>query len=257
MTKENSLFLTIGVLLGFIVGFMFVNTVNQRAAARMSTAAAIAPSDIDLPSSADGAANESGAQTSSIAVADPRAAQGMQAAVQAQVQQARNAPNDFDAQFKAGELFYQIQRYDDALEFWQKANKLRPDDYETVVKLGNANYDAGRYQDAERWYTSALLKKPDDVNVRTDLGLSFYLRTPPDVDRAIKEFRRSLQSDANHEQTLQNLAIALTTKGEAKEAREMLARLEQVNPKSAALPQIRTNLQKLDAATGIAGTQTR
>ncbi len=252
MTKENSLFLIIGVLLGFIVGFMFVNTVNQRAAARMSTAAADAPPDIDFPSSADG-----GAQTSSIAVADPRAAQGMQAAVQAQVQQARNSPNDFDAQFKAGELFYQIQRYDEAIQFWQQANKIHPDDYQTIVKLGNANYDAGRYQDAERWYASALLKKPDDVNVRTDLGLSFYLRTPPDVDRAIKEFRRSLQSDANHEQTLQNLAIALTTKGEAKEAREMLARLEQVNPKSAALPQIRTNLQKLDAATGIAGTQTR
>jgi hypothetical protein len=35
------------VLLGFIVGFMFVNTVNQRAAARMSTAAVVAPPDID------------------------------------------------------------------------------------------------------------------------------------------------------------------------------------------------------------------
>ncbi len=257
MTKENSLFLTIGVLLGFIVGFMFVNTVNQRAAARMSTAAVVVPPDIDLSSATDGAANESGAQTSSIAVTDPRTAQGMQAAVQAQLQQARNSPNDFDAQFKAGELFYQIQRYDDALEFWQKANKLRPDDYETVVKLGNANYDAGRYQDAERWYTSALLKKPGDVNVRTDLGLSFYLRTPSDVDRAITEFRRSLQSDARHEQTLQNLAIALTTKGDAKEAHEMLVRLEQVNPKSVALPQIRANLQKLDATAGIVGTPAR
>lgn len=257
MTKENSLFLTIGVLLGFIVGFMFVNTVNQRAAARMSTAAAVAPPDVDLPSGADGAANEGGARTSSIAVADPRAAQGMQAAVQAQLQQARNSPNDFDAQFKAGELFYQIQRYDDAVEFWQKANKLRPDDYETVVKLGNANYDAGRYQEAERWYTSALLKKSDDVNVRTDLGLSFYLRTPPDVDRAIKEFRRSLQSDARHEQTLQNLAIALTTKGDAKEAHEMLVRLEQVDPNSPALPQIRANLQKLDATADIVGTPAR
>ncbi len=256
MTKENSLFLVIGVLLGFIVGFMFVNTVNQRAAARMTTAAAVAPPDIDVPPSAGGVANGGGAQTSSIAVADPRAAQGMQAAVQAQVQQARNAPNDFDAQFKAGELFYQIQRYDDALPFWQQANKLRPDDYKTIVNLGNVNYDAGRYQDAERWYTAALAKKPDDVNVRTDLGLSFFLRTPPDVERAITEFRRSLQIDPRHEQTLQNLAIALTSKGQAKEAHEMLTRLEQVDPNSPALQQIRANLQKLDAASGV-GTQAR
>jgi hypothetical protein len=38
---------------------------------------------------------------------------------------------------------------------------------------------------------------------------------------------------------------------------EMLARLEQVNPKSVALPQIRANLQKLDATAGIVGTPAR
>jgi len=250
------LFLIIGVLLGFIVGFMFVNTVNQRAAARMSAAPLMATQpDADVLSSADGVASDGGGQTSSITVSDPRAAQGMQAAVQAQLQQARNAPTDFDAQFKAGELFYQIQRYDDAIQFWQQANKLRPDDHETVVKLGNANYDAGRYQDAERWYTAALAKKPDDTNVRTDLGLSFFLRTPPDVNRAITEFRRSLEHDPRHEQTLQNLAIALTSKGDAKEAHEMLARLEAVDPNSPALPQIRANLQKLDAALATGGAE--
>ncbi len=244
MSKENSLFLIIGALLGFIVGFMFVNSVNQRAAARLSAAGAIASQDIDaLPSAG-------GAQTSSIAVADPQAAQGMQAAVQAQVQQARSEPNNFDAQAKAGDLFYQIKRYDDAINFWQAANKLRPDSYETVVKLGNANYDAERFSDAERWYTAALQKKPDDVNVRTDLGLSYFLRTPPDTDRAITEFRRALIIDSRHEQTLQNLAIALTHKGDAKEAREMLTRLEAVDPNNPSLNQIRADLQKLDAGGG-------
>lgn len=245
MTKENNLFLIIGVLLGFIIGFMFVNAVNQRAAARLSTSNAMQSVATSLPP--DTGINSDSAQTSSIAVADPRAAQGMQAAVQAQVQQARSEPNNFDLQIKAGDLFYQIHRYDEAIGFWQQANKLRPDDYETIVKLGNANYDAGHYSEAERWYTSALQKKPDDVNVRTDLGLSFFLRTPPDVDRAIKEFRRSLEYNPRHEQTLQNLAIALARKGDAKEAQQMLARLEEVNPKSPALTQIRARLQKQDA----------
>jgi tetratricopeptide (TPR) repeat protein len=244
MTKENSLFLIIGVLLGFIIGFMFVNSVNQRAAARLPASGSLATQSINAPLGADAG------QTSSIAVADPRAAQGMQAAVQAQVQQARNEPNNFDAQSKTGDLFYQIQRYDEAIQFWQQANKLRPDNYETIVKLGNANYDAGRYAEAERWYTAALQKKPDDVNVRTDLGLSFFLRTPPEMDRAITEFRRSLGYDPRHEQTLQNLAIALTHKGDGKEARATLARLEEVDPNNPALNDIRSQLQKLDAAGG-------
>ncbi|MFN2456030.1 MAG: tetratricopeptide repeat protein [Pyrinomonadaceae bacterium] len=245
MTKENSLFLIIGVLLGFIVGFMFVNSVNQRAAARLPAGGAslgAQSSDASLPAG--------GAQTSSIAVADPQAAQGMQAAVQAQIQQAREEPNNFDVQSKAGDLFYQIQRYDDAIKFWQQANKLRPDSYETIVKLGNANYDAERFSEAERWYTTALQKKPDDVNVRTDLGLSFFLRTPPDTERAITEFRRSLGYNPRHEQTLQNLAIALTRKGDAREAHAMLSKLEEVNPSNPALGQIRSELQKLDAGSG-------
>ena len=39
---------------------------------------------------------------------------------------------------------------------------------------------------------------------------AFALRQPPDYDRAIAEFRRSLERDPRHEQTLQNLVFALT-----------------------------------------------
>ena len=70
-------------------------------------------------------------------------------------------------------------------------------------------------------------------------------RTPPDFDRAIKEYRRSLEKDPNHEQTLHNLVIAYTKKGQAKEAQEMIERLEKVNPNNADLPRMRSQLQGL------------
>ena len=76
-----------------------------------------------------------------------------------------------------------------------------------MVALGNANFDAGRYEIAEKWYTAALARNPKDVNVRTDLGLSFMFREPADYDRAIKEFRQSLATDPNHEQTLQDIVV--------------------------------------------------
>lgn len=233
MNKENVLFSIIGLLLGCIIGFIFANSVNQQGAAPRQPPAARQNSNLppDHP------------QIGSNGVADQGSA--MQEEVTAQIQQARNEPNNFDAQVKAADLFYQIHRYDQAIEFLLKANQLRPDSYETIVKLGNANFEMGNYETAEKWYSAALIKNPDDVNVRTDMGLTFYLRNPPDYERAIKEYRASLEREPRHEQTLQNLVVALTRIGNAREAEEMLARLQEVNPSNEALAKLRSDLDNL------------
>jgi tetratricopeptide (TPR) repeat protein len=237
MNKDNVLYCIIGLLAGCIIGFIFANSVNQNAAAPRQTATtapsrqnpALPPDHPAVPS--NGVADQGGA--------------AMQEQVTAQIQQARNEPDNFDAQVKAADLFYQIRRFDEAIEFLLRANKIRPDDYGTIVKLGNANFETGSYETAEKWYTAALLKNADDINVRTDLGLTFYLRNPPDYERAIKEYRESLQRDPRHEQTLQNMVVVLTRVGNTKEADEMLARLQEVNPVNDALPKLRTDLENL------------
>ncbi len=91
---------------------------------------------------------------------DPAA---MREQVTAQIEKARTEPKNFEAQIKAAELYYQIQRYDQAIEFLLKANQLKPTDYETVVVLGLVNLDAGHYDQAEKWYRAALKMKQDDV----------------------------------------------------------------------------------------------
>ena len=42
------------------------------------------------------------------------------------------------------------------------------------VELGNLYFDAERYDDAIKWYGEALKLEPNDVNVSTDLGVSYY-----------------------------------------------------------------------------------
>ena len=96
--------------------------------------------------------------------------------VQAAIDQAKNNPNDFDAQIKAADMYEKIQKFDEAIEFLTVANKIKPDDRQTIVRLGNDNYDADKFEEAEKWYAQALSKKPDDVNVWTDMGLTFVLR---------------------------------------------------------------------------------
>ncbi len=214
------------MLLGLIVGFIFANSVN-----------------INAVSTAPTVANQTGAVPGS---GDPNQAHlANMPEVQAALEKAKNEPDNFDAQLRAAEYYYQIQRLDDAIELLTKANKLKPEDYGVLVHLGNANFDASKFEEAEKWYSSALGKKSDDVNVRTDLGLTFMFRSQPDYDRAIKEFSSSLEMDPNHKQTLQNLTVAYTKKGESEKAKSTLAKLESVDSANVSLQRLREDIEKI------------
>jgi len=231
MNKENILFGIVGLLAGLIIGFMGANSINKQAMTQMPVAGQTG----SMPPGHPDAAGGQGGQ-----------AMGANAPeVQAAIEAARSQPENFDAQMKAASFFYQIQRYDGALEFLTRANKIKPDDYETIVQLGNTNFDADKYEEAEKWYTQALAKKPEDVNVRTDLGLTYMFRNPPDYDKAIKEFKGSLEKEPNHPQTLQNLTVAYTKKGDAANASATLAKLEQMEPSNQAIAKLRSDIEQL------------
>jgi tetratricopeptide (TPR) repeat protein len=146
------------------------------------------------------------------------------------IDKAKQQPNDYDAQMTAADLYYQIQRFDDAATFYEAAAKLKPSEVEPLIKAGNANFDGEKYADAEKWYLLALAKKPNDINVRTDLGLTFFLREPRDIDRAIKEYKTSLALDPNHKITLQNLALAYKEKGDKTNFDATAEKLRAVDP---------------------------
>jgi len=231
MSKENILFSVVGVLLGFIVGFAFANTINQRG---------IAPTA------------QAGQQTASLPPDHPPIKGDGQTSVDSTVLReteklASDAPENFDAQVKAGELNYEARRYAEAVNFWARANRLRPEDYDVLVGLGNACFDSEQFESAEKWYASALAKRPDVVEVRTDYGLTFMLREPADLDRAIAEFKRSLAASPRHEQTLQNLAVAYTRKGDAGQAQTTVAKLEAASPNNPALARLKAEVEKLRA----------
>lgn len=195
MTRDNLLFAIIGVLFGFIVGFLFASTMSQRSA----PVTPLASSSGQIPGDHPPVGPNAGGP-----------AQGnMQAEVTAQLEKARSDPKNFEAQVKAAELYYQIRRYDPAIEFLLKANQLKPDDYPTLVALGLVNLDAGHYDVSEKWYRAALLIKKDDVV------------------------------------TLAGLAAATLGKGDAKAAEQAIANLEKVDPSSEDLTQFKEKLASL------------
>jgi tetratricopeptide (TPR) repeat protein len=76
---------------------------------------------------------------------------------------------------------------------------------EARVQLGNLFFDSERYQDAIKYYEEAIALKPSDPNVSTDLGVAYYYLNQP--DRALKQFDHSLGVDPKHVKTLLNMGI--------------------------------------------------
>ena len=196
MSRENLLFAIIGILLGFIVGFMFASSMSQKQT--MQQQAAVGSESLPSDHPPVGAQN----------APNPQA---MQAEVTASLEKARNEPKNFEAQVKAAQLYYQIQRYDQSIEYLLKANQIRPTDYQTVVTLGLVNLDAGHYETAEKWYRAALKMKSDDVMV------------------------------------LAGLAAVTLEKGDAKAAEDAIAQLEKVDPTAQDLPNFKNRLASLKA----------
>jgi tetratricopeptide (TPR) repeat protein len=235
MTKDNILFAIIGVLLGVIVGYMFATNINRKSNAQRPPANRVAReitpnSEVpeNHPPLPENAASGQGEGSS---------------ADTALIKRAEAEPDNFDVQMQAAAVHYQNRRFSEAIQFLVRANQLRPDSYDALVALGNANFDANNFEIAEKWYTAALVKNPKDINVRTDLGLTFLFRKQQDVERAIQEFRRSLQLDSRHEQTLQNMVVALTKKGDFGAAETTLTKLQEVNPGNQSLLKLRADLE--------------
>ena len=73
------------------------------------------------------------------------------------------------------------------------------------VALANLYFDAERYSDAVTWYEAALKLDTKNADVSTDLGVSYYYLNQP--DRALAQFEHSLAVNPKHTKTMLNLGI--------------------------------------------------
>ncbi|MFZ4793586.1 MAG: tetratricopeptide repeat protein [Blastocatellia bacterium] len=227
MKKENVLLGVIGILAGLIIGYIGTDYLNKS-------------NNTKLPA-ADGKSRASASQEP----ADPSGAGNSGGAgpdIMAAIETARKEPNNFEAQMKAGGMFREIRRFEQALPFYQNAVKANPQDVEAQAKLGDTLFDLQQFEDAATSYQSALQLQPRNATVRMDLGLTWFLRTPRDLDKAIAEFRSALSIDPRHEKALQNLTAAYLEKGDKTAARQTIDQLAGVNPGNQSIDAFKSKL---------------
>ncbi|HJQ33473.1 MAG TPA: tetratricopeptide repeat protein [Pyrinomonadaceae bacterium] len=250
------------LILGFVAGFFLANGLNRqeqdRLRAEVTSLKAGGPT-----ANANNNAQPAGRGQQTQTAGEDSLPQLTDEQLANAVTKADAAPSDAELQRKVGQGLYvyawqtgNASILPDVARILKRAHELDPKDYKTTVMAADAQFliarsgnDPKPLAEARKLYESALAAKPDDAVVRTSLGLTYFYDSPSDPQRAIREYRRALQTDPKQEMPLQSLAAALVETGAFDEASKRLDELEKLNPSNKDLPNLRAHLeQKRNAA---------
>lgn len=83
-------------------------------------------------------------------------------------------PDNADAHFSLGHVYYDLGRWGEAVEAFGRAVALAPRDREAFNYLGASYFKLGRYEKAIDAYKSAVLLQPDSADVRYNIANAFF-----------------------------------------------------------------------------------
>jgi hypothetical protein len=195
VNKDNLLFATLGLLFGFVAGFLMQEVMAARQPPRRLPGDATATSAAAGP--ADAASPVAGAAPAGEAAAGPGGAPG---------------------QPPMAEIL-QLKTY----------VEQHPNDADAVLKLANLNFDIQNWQRARDLYTHYLELRPKEPNTLTDLGITY--RQLKEYDRALDLFSQAQKINPDHWQSRFNAVIVLAFDLKRYDAAEgVLAELRRLQP---------------------------
>jgi tetratricopeptide (TPR) repeat protein len=179
--------------------------------------------------------------------------------IRRKIAEADGSPDNIDFQKNLGTALYRYaamkqdaELLAEVVRLLGRAHEKNPKDSEVTITLGNTYFDIGyfkkdneQFQKSREFYRKALEQKPDNADVRTDLGLTYFLHNPPENERAIAEFQKSLQTNPAHEKTLQVMAQVLLSENRTDEAEKFLAKLREVNAANRVLPELESQIAQI------------
>ncbi len=235
MKKEQAAFLIGGLVFGVLLGYGLFNAVEDRPREGGSSAAAIAgPAGPPAPTQVAGGGG------------------GAPAMVQINELKRRleQNPGDVPALLQLGDLYRQINRWDEASGYYDRAAAVQPDNLELQLALAHASQDSGRCEQAVPYYPRVLEGKPRDPDVLTDLGVCF--RSLGRFEEALEQFRSASAADPKHWQSVYNTAVVTGFDlNRHEQADEAVQRLRTLRPDSPEVGRLADSLARhREAAKG-------
>lgn len=141
-------------------------------------------------------------------------------------------PECWPAYTNLGAQFLQEQRFDDALDYCQKALTIKPDVAETQYNLGNCYLAKRDFATAIPAYQAALRLQPG--NPRTHSNLAACLVSTGSVEQALEQWQEAVRVDPNYAEAHYNLGYVLGQLGRRDEAISHLKEAVRIRPGYAA-----------------------
>jgi cytochrome c-type biogenesis protein CcmH/NrfG len=128
----------------------------------------------------------------------------------------------------------------------QQAAKRSPKNKDVWINLGNALMDSQRFNEAIEAYQKALVLDPKNVSVRVDMGTCY--RGIGKSDKAVEEYRKALKIDPNFPNGHRNLAVVLSSDlHQNKEAIKEFQKYLELMPNAPDADVIRRTIQQLSS----------
>ena len=137
-------------------------------------------------------------------------------------------PNFVQAENNLGAVEGQRGRFDEAIIHLQRALKNAPDSAEAHNNLGNVLVGCGRVEEAIAQYRTAIKIKPDYAEAYCNLGLA--LAGCGQADEAIACYRKALEIEPDYAEAHNNFGVVLGQRGRFDEAIIHLQQALKVKP---------------------------
>ena len=245
MHRNTFAFVIVAAIGGFIAGFWLANSINR--------SAITTPTDSSAPS----------ANTAVATAASNPDTELTDAEIKAKIAEADKSPGNLSFQRDLGISLYRYaamkqspELLRDAVRILERASSLKQDDFDILTALGNAHFDLGffnkdtaSFQKARDAYSKALNVKPAEPDVSTDLGLSYFLQEPPELEKAAAELEKVSKANPKHERSLQFLVQVYSKQKRLPDAEAAFAKLKGLNPNNSAISDL---MSTITAAGGTA-----
>jgi Flp pilus assembly protein TadD len=221
VNRDNALFATIGILVGFIAGYLVHEVMATRQPPRLTPEMR---AQIVVPGGEQGAA---AAAPDGDAGAAPAANDG----------------GAGPAGGTAGAGAPPMQAIQELKAYVEK----NPNDANAVRQLANLNFEIRNWKRAQELYLHYLELKPGDPDVMTDLGTSY--RATQEFDKALQLFQQVHKAAPDHWKSYYNEVVVLAFDlKKPDEAKAPLAKLQQMQPGNQAVVELADAVAKQRAA---------
>ena len=149
--------------------------------------------------------------------------------------------NLYQEYLNIGDAYYDLKKYDKALEYYKKASVSKAFRWACTYKMADTYFSQGNWDEAEKLYLKLLNR--DENNLQIKESLAFVYASQGKFSEALEIYSELQETFSENQAFLENQIVLLISSGNEDAAREKIENLKTLFPDNT---KTETYLKKLD-----------